>query len=687
MPAGVPPLDPAPTANPAGTRPQRGPRPGPAGLLLALIAPLLLYARTLGFGWLEVSDAPVREATSLEVARGRGGAAGALLYVESLSGSATLARLVTLGLQAASSGLVLALARRLGLARGSSLFVALLFALHPLGSEGVAWLSQRGRLLATFLLLLGAVLVLAPSRGPRRLVPGRLVPGALALLAGLAAEPRFVAFLPWLLLAQRWLGPRAPGPGSALDLGLVFVGALGWLDPTAQPITEFVAAVPRALGGLLSLWLWPAGLSPSHPNPAFDGPADSWLAAQWLLVLLALAAAFAGRARAPRAALGALLFLFLAGSGPRGANLFHETSGHLGGLGLGLVLASLAPAAPASTVAGTLLLLACAGRTWVRLGTWQTEPALQAAALALHPDDGRAQLALARWHAAHGRLSEAERRLDGALAPRSSDKGLAAGVALLRGEIALRRGLIPGQEAQLGEALQHLTRAAREQDAPARVFTRLGEVEQRLGDPGAARDSLARALALDPTEALAHTRLGMVQRELGQLAEARASFERALELAPRSAEAWCGLGLLHAQEERPAEAEAALARALALEPDHPESNAALGRLFEVAGDLPAAEAHYRRSIGVHPDYEDGLYALGALLAARAADEEALRLFRRVLERRPSGRPHVRASLAAARLLLARGERAEPLRLLEAVLAFNPAQAEAQALLELLGETR
>ncbi|HEX6882085.1 MAG TPA: tetratricopeptide repeat protein [Planctomycetota bacterium] len=294
------------------------------------------------------------------------------------------------------------------------------------------------------------------------------------------------------------------------------------------------------------------------------------------------------------------------------------------------------------------------------------------------PHDNHALATLGQWHLAHGRLSEAERVLRRALAP--DDARLAAQARMHLGEIELRRGLLPGQGEHLAAARESLETSVRSGLAPARAHALLGEVHQRMGDLEAARSALERAVTLDPHDAEAFTRLGMVRRDLGALAEARAAFERAVALDPRSAEAWCGLGLLLGQMEQAAEAEAALRRALALEPDQPESNAALGRFQELRGERAAAEASYRRAVGVNPDYVDGLHGLGALLAEGEQRDEALRLLDRVVALRPPPRPHVRAYLASARLRIARGEDEVPRRLLAAVLAFNPAQGEARALL-------
>ena len=110
--------------------------------------------------------------------------------------------------------------------------------------------------LSTVFLLLGAVTLLGEPRNHHRLVLG-----ALALLAGLACEPRFVPFVPWVLLAVRWTGTRPSRGGLGVDLALLAAGVLGWVDPF-EPLRAVDA--PAAIAGVLALWTWPVALTPTH---------------------------------------------------------------------------------------------------------------------------------------------------------------------------------------------------------------------------------------------------------------------------------------------------------------------------------------------------------------------------------------------------------------------------------------
>lgn len=651
---------------------------------------MALYARTLGWPALEIADAELRAAASLAEAARAGGAGGVTLFLEGLGDSAFVARAVTLLLHAGASALAFALARTLGVRRVASTLVALLFAVHPLQVESVAWLSQRDTLLGGFCFLLGARLVLGAGAL-------RSCVGAGALMLALLAEPRLVGGIAWLALAERWSLPRPRGRlRLALDLALValasgslFLWLSGERAADAHAFLSRCAQVPRALAALAWHALAPAGLTPHHGLPS----AQYWtLVLEWLALGLVLTGVARLRSRRPLAALGVLLFVLLGAGGvlfPRSADLFRESDAYLGILGLALVLVSASERFVRPALAlGAGFVLASAARTHVGLGHWRSEFALQEAALAVRPDDAQAHAALGHWHLLHGRVSAAQAACERALALRPSDP--AALVTL--GEIELRRAGVPGEEQHLARARELFERSQRSAWTPALAAARerLAEIHQLAGEPEPARLLLEELLRTEPERVATHVRLGRLQLERRELADARRAFERAAELDPRASEAWSGLGIVAFQENRSAEARDFFERALALEPDLIEASALLGRLHEQRAAPAEAERFYRRALSLAPDRTDTLqvdtlYALGALLSAAERGDEALRYLERVVELRPEP-PHVRAHLESARLRLARGESETARRLLAPVLVFNPGHAEARALLEQIEQT-
>ncbi|MFM7280808.1 MAG: hypothetical protein ACKO32_03410, partial [Planctomycetia bacterium] len=117
-------------------------------------------------------------------------------------------------LHALNAGLVLLLFRLLGMGRAVALIAALLFALHPLRVEPVAWIAERKDLLASLFGLSSMCLwVRGRRQGIRRPIP-QLVLAMLCLAASLLCKPMFVTLPCLLVLMEIWPLVR-PGERTA----------------------------------------------------------------------------------------------------------------------------------------------------------------------------------------------------------------------------------------------------------------------------------------------------------------------------------------------------------------------------------------------------------------------------------------------------------------------------------------
>lgn len=617
-------------------------RPEAELFLAAAGAAALLHAGLPGAPALALGDEgllQLRTAAPL-VAWREGGLAGVLVGPLGVGGLRVLAWLAF----ACAAGLVGLCARRLGLPRAAALVLALGFAAHPLRVEAAWWLSRAGELVAftLALALLACALRLGAERA-RRAVP-------LALLA--------LFLLPALMAAR-------PEP-----------------LPDALGLATRLTHAALAPGEHLARWLLVGGLSWFHPHPVLaPGTAELGLGALTTLATLALVVLL--RRRVPLVAGGLAFFLLTSLAGtlrPRDALLAPESEALWVALGLELALLAgtrpLWSRRPRTALALALLaLVGLAARTRARQHNWRDERALVASALDASPGLVRAELAAARLELAAGRLTAAERDARRAL-ERAPEEPRAL---LLLGELELRRALIPGQEEHLLEARRWLTRARAGSPRLARVLECLGEVHQRGRDEAGARTLHEEALALEPHRPRALELLGKAALTLGDVPAARTAFARLTAAWPRNVEGWAGSGHAALAARDGAAARTAFERALTLEPDHPEANAGLAQVLELDGERAAALVHYRRALAVNPDLAEALYA-AALLVEASAPEQALAWLERLVAQQPAPRPHVRAHQASARLLLARGELELARARLEAILAFNPEQAEARALL-------
>ncbi len=132
----------------------------------------------------------------------------------------------------------------------------------------------------------------------------------------------------------------------------------------------------------------------------------------------------------------------------------------------------------------------------------------------------------------------------------------------------------------------------------------LGLALERRDDVEGARAEFRRALAIQPSYAPAAEALGESLASTGELDEAETLFRGAAAADPSSFEARYRLGALLAADGRPAEALPPLREAVALRPSSPECAALLGRLEAEHGDPAEAQRLLRRALDLRPDDRD-----------------------------------------------------------------------------------
>ena len=174
--------------------------------------------------------------------------------------------LVSLALHVLCVALAMLLARRLGAGSWPAAGAALLFGVHPIVVEPVAWVvGQKDLLAANFLLL--ALLVRSGTRG-RDAVPNALV-FVLALLA-IGAKPSAVAMVVILPAFDYLLGRRPDGRAVSLYAGLA-LAAIGSITLGLVGHGFVGGEAPRQFGiGSLAEALWAVSLHVRHliwPDP------------------------------------------------------------------------------------------------------------------------------------------------------------------------------------------------------------------------------------------------------------------------------------------------------------------------------------------------------------------------------------------------------------------------------------
>jgi len=469
-----------------------------------------------------------------------------------------------------------------------SLLVALLWAVHPLASEPVDYVTERTESVMAFFFLLTLCCSIRSRRSPRA---GVWQIGAVVAAAAAMASKETAAPLPLVVVLYDWAFDdgssattlrRRPGFYGALAATWVVVAALA-LGEGRSTVTVTGAITPymyalnqvRIVAHYLWLVVWPRALVLDYGVPTTVSWGDIAWPAVIIVVILAAAAAAAMRSKRVAFLAGAAV-LTLAPSSSIVPVLTEVGAERRMYLPLAAIVA-LAVAALCRLPASRLKVHACliaiavalavrtiarnseyddpvalwrttverwpSGRARYSLGTALVEAGRHDEGIAelwqAAPDFPAAHFVLGTEHYGAGRYAEAERETRAFI---DADPGKADRVPghVLLGEIALAENRLEPAAAEFRRVL-----AAEPGNAVARkgvetvAITYRNQGARRLeqSDPRAAADDARAALALSPNDAAAHNLLGAALATEGDIDAARAEFERAVAIDPSNQQA------------------------------------------------------------------------------------------------------------------------------------------------------
>ena len=141
-----------------------------------------------------------------------------------------------------------------------------------------------------------------------------------------------------------------------------------------------------------------------------------------------------------------------------------------------------------------------------------------------------------------------------------------------------------------------------------------GTALARQGRLAKASEHYRQALEIRPDYAPAHNNLGAALAQQGRLAEAIEHFRQALRLEPNFVDAHYNLGMALAQQGKLAEASEHYRQTLQSKPDYADAHNNLGAALAQQGKLAEAIEHFRQALRLKPDFPDAHNNLGAALA-------------------------------------------------------------------------
>ncbi len=479
---------------------------------------------------------------------------------------------------------------------------ALLWLLHPLQTQAVTYVVQRGESLMGLAYLATLYAAIRVEEGRRRLAWG--VAATLACSLGMGTKEVMVTAPVLVLLHDRTFAAgsfaaalRARGalhgalaatwaiPLVVIGPETLFRGEFARPDLPAPDALRYALTQPAVLLHYLRLAIWPSPLCFDYGWPTVEGLGEAWPSV--LVVGGALVATGWLVARGSGAGfLLASFFVILAPSSSvvpiADVAVEHRMYLPLAALCVGGVL--LADRALARTrtrapwLGGLLALLAATslGVATVRRNLVYHDPVtLWQSVVEAAPGNARGYYNLGTVWSARGRKQEA--------------------IAAYRDSLAL-------------------------DPTESRAHYNLANALKATGDLQGALVHYREAVALAPRHALARMNLANTLQSLGRAEEAIPLYREAVELRPRDARLRHNLGIALLAEGRSDEAVAELRQALEGRPRSASTRTKLGDALLGAGRPEEAVVHYRRALELDPGRETAERGLAAALEARPAPE-------------------------------------------------------------------
>jgi tetratricopeptide (TPR) repeat protein len=277
------------------------------------------------------------------------------------------------------------------------------------------------------------------------------------------------------------------------------------------------------------------------------------------------------------------------------------------------------------------------------------------------PRLGEARLKLAHAYASAGdgpnALKEYARAAD--LLPEDNDAQVKAGTfMLLVGRF---------QEAQ-GVATRMLKRDPNNVEAQILYANTLAG----LKDMDGAISAFEKAVEMDPDRSATYSDLGSAQLVSGDTAAAEAAFKKAVEIDPKSVKAHLSLANFKWSIDKMDEAEAEIRRAIELDQKNAVANRAMAMLYLVTGKPQAAEPHLKLVAEVTPGAGAKYFLAEYYLRLGRIDDARATLTPLLAD----NDTFVGTSIRLARVEVVGKRNAEAHRVLDAVLAREPKNADA-----------
>ena len=166
------------------------------------------------------------------------------------------------------------------------------------------------------------------------------------------------------------------------------------------------------------------------------------------------------------------------------------------------------------------------------------------------------------------------------------------------------------------------------------AYYNLGRAYESQGQSDRAIEVYQTALRLEPDSAEAHNNLGVAYAVKGQFDKAIPEYQTALRLNSDYIDAHNNLGVAYASQGHLDSAVAEFQTALRLDPDSVKAHNNLGIAYKSQGLFNKAIAEYQTALRLNPDYIDAHYNLGNIYASQGQLDRAIAEYQTLLGLEP-----------------------------------------------------
>lgn len=484
---------------------------------------------------------------------------------------------------------------------------ALVFAIHPVQVEPVAWATGAKELLSTFFSLAALRMYLGAAAGQTNGGKRGYFPGMLYFIVAMLAKPSAVAvplitwFLDYLIL-KRSIKQSTSNvlPWIALAIPFIIIGKK--IQPDIQ--VSFVPQLwqrPFVAGDAIAFYLYklffPFCLGPDYGRTPAYVLENWWGYATWIAPCLITVIAWTQRNKAPwfvaicvtvaglLPVLGFVPFVYQSYSTVADRYLYLPM------LGPALAVAWLALRLKGN-LSKSVLVLALGVLTTLAFSQqnhWRNTMSLFEHALSVNPRSYIACNNMAVVYISKGEIDKAAEYLGRALEVRPEDA-----------EANNNMGFLLANQGKLDEATEFYQRAIKAKPNYSSAYVNLGNIYVSKGDFQKAIEYYRKAISFNPYDAAGHGNLGYALYRLGKTEEAIKEYRLAIRLRP---------GFI-------------------------EAHANLGDAFMAQGKIENAIEEYKEAVRLRPDFERACIGLGIALSRLGKFDEAADIFSQAIKANP-----------------------------------------------------